>query len=64
MMVLECLVRGINDLKLTTVYNKRTHQAQPTGFNKNNNFDNGRISRTRVLGAQKNCLIETLLLNA
>ena len=47
---------------LTTVYNKRTHQAL-TGYNKNNNFDNRRISRTCVLGAQKNRLIETLLLN-
>ena len=35
-----------------------------TSYNKNNNFDNRRISRTPVLGAQKNCLIETLLLSA
>ena len=31
-----------------------------TGYNKNNNFDNRRISRTCVLSAQKNCLIECL----
>ena len=47
---------------LTTVYNKRTHQP-PTGYNKNNNFDNRGKSRTCVLGAQKNRLIETLHLN-
>ena len=27
--------------------------SAPTGYNKNNNFDNRRISRTCVLGAQK-----------
>ena len=31
---------------------------------KNNNFDKGRITRTCILGAQKNCLIKTILLNA
>ena len=70
MMVLECPISGINYLKLIrplftlSEHTKRTHFVQPTGFNKNNNFDNRRISRTCVLGAQKNCLIETLLLNA
>ena len=69
-MFFKCLIRGINDcllsfdLFLTTAYIKRTHQVQPTGYSKNNNFDNRRISRTYVLGTQKNCLIETLLLNA
>ena len=37
------------DLFLTNVYIKRTHQA----LQKNNNFDNRRIARTCVLGAQK-----------
>ena len=76
--VFKCLIRGINALKLvliwsslflvlnlTTVYIKQTHQAHRLwGYNKNNNFDNRRISRTCVLGAQKNCLIEILLLKA
>ena len=56
------------DLFLTTVDIKRTHQSHrlctTNRLQKNNNFDNRRISRTCVLGAQKNCLIETLLLNA
>ena len=45
-------------------HTKRTDFLQPTGYNKNNNFYNRRISRTCVLGAQKNRLIETLLLNS
>ena len=66
--VFKCLIRGINELKdrLFTI-NEQTKRAafvQPTGYNKNKNFDNRRISRTCVLGAQKNRLIETLLLNA
>ena len=40
---------------------KRTDFEDQTGYNKNNNFDNRRISRICALGAQKNCLIETQL---
>ena len=45
-------------------HTKRTDFVDETGYIKNNNFDNRQISRTFVLGAQKNCLIETLLLTA
>ena len=43
---------------------KRTDFEDQIGYNKNNNFDNRRISQTCALGAQKNCIIKTLLLNA
>ena len=74
--VLKCLIRGKNELILILIwsshpliyswplYIKPTNFEDETGYNKNNNFENRRIWRTCALGAQKNCLIETLLLNA
>ena len=35
-----------------------------TGYNKNNNFDKGQISRTCILGAQNNCVLGRTLLSS
>ena len=56
----------VNESLLFTLseHTKGTDFVPPTGYYKNNNFHNRPISRTFDFGAQKNCLIETLLLNA